>query len=123
MPQARPRRARQRSARWHSWRTRGGMLSRPVPPFLLGLGFFGVEPVGDFGVLTFEGYTGRFSLLRDKCSEINVTVTTADQPLDELMHDRGHGHRNLAFPRGRQPEIEILSEQLRREGRFEVEVD
>src|SRR5215469_8197466 len=110
MPQERPRRARLHSARRRSWRTRGGMLSRPVPPFLLGLGFFGgVEPVGNFGVLTVEGYTGRFGLLRDKCSEINVPVTAADQPLDELMDDRGHGHWNLAFPRGCQSEIEILS--------------
>src|ERR1700751_1331693 len=91
MPQGRPRRARRRSARWRSWRTRGGMLSRPVPPFLLGLGFFGVEPVGNFGVLTFEGYTGGFGLLRDKCSEINVPVTATAQPLDQLMDDRGHG--------------------------------
>jgi hypothetical protein len=27
------------------------------------------------GVLTFEGYTGSFSFLCDKCREINVTVT------------------------------------------------
>jgi hypothetical protein len=64
-------------------------------------GFFGIEPVSDIGVLTFEGYTGRLRLLRDERREINVTVTPADESLNQLMHNRGHGHRNLAFPRSR----------------------
>ena len=64
-------------------------------------GFFGIEPVSDIGVLTFEGYTGRLRLLRDERREINVTVTPADESLNQLVHDRGHGHRNLAFPRSR----------------------
>jgi hypothetical protein len=34
--------------------------------------FFRVEPVRDIGALTFEGYTGRFHLLRDERGEINV---------------------------------------------------
>ena len=38
-------------------------------------GIFRVEPIGDIGMLTFEGYTGRLRLLRDKRRENNVTVT------------------------------------------------
>ena len=38
----------------------------PGSSFLYRSGFFGIEPVGKVGVLTFEGYTGRLRLLRDE---------------------------------------------------------
>ena len=44
------------------------------------------------------------------CSAIAV----ADQALHELVHERGHRHRDLALPRGGQPEVEVLAQQRAR---------
>src|SRR5580693_9107214 len=85
-------------------------------------GLFGVEPVGHIGVLTFEGNTSRIRLLLDESGEIDLTVAPADQSLNELVNDRGHGHRNLALPRGGKAEIKILAEQLRGKGRLKIQV-
>ena len=73
-------------------------------------------------MLAFEGHTGQFRLLGDKCGEINVSVTAPDQTLNELMHNRGYGHWDLAFARGCQSEAGILAEQPCGECRLEIEV-
>lgn len=63
----------------------GRVVLTPGSSFLPQSSFFRVEPVGDIGVLTFEGYTGRFRLLRDERGEINVTVTSANRSLNEEL--------------------------------------
>ena len=48
--------------------------------------------------------------------EVVVAMTVPDRGLDELPDDRRQRHRDLLASPGRQPEIEVLAQQLGGEG-------
>src|SRR5205085_1563731 len=81
------------------------------------------QAVVDLEVLRFELEAGRACLQLQQRCEIDVVPAEREHPLDDLLRNRGERHRNLELASRRKPEMEVLQQELRGEGRLEIEVD
>src|SRR5712691_6530191 len=81
------------------------------------------KAIGNFAVLWQEIEARAPGLHLEERREIHVAQLEADHVGHDLVHQRRHRHWNLELARGFEPELEILSQQLAREGWREIEVD
>src|SRR5512140_1206082 len=82
-----------------------------------------VQSVRYVSVLADQFEPRRRRLELEQSREVVVAMAPAEQGLDELVHQRGHRERDLLFPCGGQPEVEVLAQQGGGEGGVEIEVD
>src|SRR5262249_7705517 len=68
-------------------------------------------------LLRLDVHAGGSRLDREQREEVGVAVAAADRGLQELEHARGQRHRHLVLAGRRQPEVEVLAQQLGGEGR------
>jgi len=74
-------------------------------------------------VFRFEFESRGLGLKLQQCTEIAIFVAIADHTLHNLTRERGQGLGDAQIATCLQPEIEILTQQIRREGRGPIEID
>src|SRR4051812_15513389 len=83
----------------------------------------GRQAVPDLHVLGLELEPRRSCLLHEQLREVFLGHARAHHRLDQVARDRGERHRHLEFAPGLEAQVEVLPQQVRREGDVEVEVD
>src|SRR5215469_2234027 len=71
-----------------------------------------LKPVGHVNVLAHERHTRSLGLELDHRGEVLLPIAVADEALDYLVHQRGHGHRYLVLASRGKPEVKVLAQQL-----------
>src|SRR5687767_9371590 len=74
-------------------------------------------------VLGLERDTGCFRLHEEQRGKVLLGHAVPDHLLKQIARQRGERHRHLEVASGLETEIEVLAQQLRREGDVEVEID
>src|SRR6188768_1879163 len=78
------------------------------------------EAIAYLLVLGLELDAGGPRLRKDEGGEVLLGHALPDHLLQHVAHHRGGGHRHLELAPGVQAQIEVLAQQLRREGDVEV---
>src|SRR3990170_4504381 len=88
----------------------------------LSLGTSRRETVPYVPVLRLELDAGGLRLREDQRGEILLGHALPDHLLQQIARERGERHRHLELAAGVEAQVEVLAQQLRREGDVEVEV-
>src|SRR3982074_43472 len=81
------------------------------------------QTIIDLFVFGFEFESRSLGFELQQRAEIDICVTVADHALYDLAGERGQGLRNAQIAARLEPEIEILSQQIRCEGRGPIKID
>src|SRR5688500_828518 len=91
----------------------------PTPPFRKSRR----EPISDLLVLGLELDAGGLRLRKDQRGEILLGHALPDHLLQQIARQRAERHRHLELAARVEAKVEVLAQELRREGDVEVEVD